>query len=434
MPGWTTTGSPIDTCASTIASRWATRGSSGTPRACSQALTRYSACARNASLTHGEPDHLDGGVQARAELVPLAAVGGGDRRVGHQRLAQAGMAGAQGAEEVLAHRRRTGTLARALAAATAHRPDDRRRAGRAPRRAASEIARRSAPGRRCSCAAPASRPRRRSPSLTLLVDGEEQAPMAYGMPRLDLLQASDEPTSYRAGFWGMARIGPREAGATVELGVRARLRGGGELEAELGRVPIAEAAAPIGGAPLVAIAMAAFEPPPELFRRQVESIRSQTLTDWVCVVSDDCSDPARFAELQRIVDGDERFVVSRSGPAARLLPQLRAGAGARPGRRALRRPRRPGRRLGPGQARDAGPRDRRRAADLQRPADRHPRRGPGRRDLLVAAGQQPRRHAVAAGGQLRHGRRLAVPARAARRRPAVPAGPVQPLPRPLDRA
>jgi hypothetical protein len=77
-------------------------------------------------------------------------------------------------------------------------------------------------------------------------------------------------------------------------------------------VPIAEPPAPLPGAPLVAVAMATFEPPLELFRRQVESIRAQTLTDWVCVVSDDCSDPERFAALLRVLDGDERFVVSRS--------------------------------------------------------------------------------------------------------------------------
>jgi glycosyltransferase involved in cell wall biosynthesis len=149
-------------------------------------------------------------------------------------------------------------------------------------------------------------------SLTLLVDGDEQPLMAHGMPRLDLLEASDAPTSYRAGFWGLARIGPRDAGGTLALGVRARLEGGGELLAELGRIPIAKPPEPLPGAPLVAIAMAAFEPPLELFRAQVESIRAQTLTDWVCVVSDDCSDPARFAELQRVVEGDPRFVVSRS--------------------------------------------------------------------------------------------------------------------------
>jgi glycosyltransferase involved in cell wall biosynthesis len=62
----------------------------------------------------------------------------------------------------------------------------------------------------------------------------------------------------------------------------------------------------------VAIAMAAFEPPLELFRRQVESIRAQTLADWVCVVSDDCSDPARFAAIEAVLAGDPRFVLSRS--------------------------------------------------------------------------------------------------------------------------
>ena len=133
--------------------------------------------------------------------------------------------------------------------------------------------------------------------LALVVDGEEQALMAYGMPR----------AGERAGFWGMARIGPREPGDVVELGVR-----GGDLVAEIGRVPVAEPPAPLDGAPQVAIAMATFDPPIELFRRQIESIRSQTLTDWLCVISDDCSDPDRFAELQRVVGGDERFVVSRS--------------------------------------------------------------------------------------------------------------------------
>ena len=149
-------------------------------------------------------------------------------------------------------------------------------------------------------------------SLTLLVDGDEQELMAHGMPRLDLLRASEEPTSYRAGFWGLARIGPREPGDVLELALRARRRGGGELVADIARIPIAEPPEPLPGAPLVAIAMATFEPPLDLFRAQVESIRGQTLTDWICVVSDDCSDPARYAELERVLDGDARFVLSRS--------------------------------------------------------------------------------------------------------------------------
>ena len=189
-------------------------------------------------------------------------------------------------------------------------------------------------------------------ALTLLVDGKEQPLLAHGMPRLDLLQAEGDSAGYRAGFWGFARIGPRPAGATIVFGLRARSerrrrRGAG---ADRGR----RAEVPLPGAPLIAICMAAFEPPLELFARQVESIRAQTLTDWVCLVSDDCSDPQRYAEMQRVLAGDPRFVALAVGTAARLLPQLRARAGAGPGRRALRRADRPGRRLGPGQARDAG--------------------------------------------------------------------------------
>ena len=58
--------------------------------------------------------------------------------------------------------------------------------------------------------------------------------------------------------------------------------------------------------------MTTCNPPLELFRRQVDSIRAQTYDDWICVVSDDCSDPERFAALQEVLGADPRFVVSRS--------------------------------------------------------------------------------------------------------------------------
>ena len=41
--------------------------------------------------------------------------------------------------------------------------------------------------------------------------------------------------------------------------------------------------------------MTTCDPPLALFRRQIESIRAQTHADWVCVISDDCSQPERFA-------------------------------------------------------------------------------------------------------------------------------------------
>ncbi len=154
-------------------------------------------------------------------------------------------------------------------------------------------------------------PRALIASLALLVDGEEQPLMAHGMPRLDLLRATEDPASYRSGFWGLARVAEGTHG-DVRVGLRGRLSDGREVTAELARIPRVALPEPLPGHPLVAICMATFEPPPELFRGQVESIRAQTLGDWICVISDDCSDPAAVAAMEATLGGDERFVLSRS--------------------------------------------------------------------------------------------------------------------------
>jgi glycosyltransferase involved in cell wall biosynthesis len=104
-----------------------------------------------------------------------------------------------------------------------------------------------------------------------------------------------------------------DGAAPVDLRLRARLAGGGEATATLGRIPLAPAIEPLAaGAPAVAICMATYEPPMELFARQVQSIRAQTHADWVCVISDDCSSPERFAAMRDAVAGDPRFLLSRS--------------------------------------------------------------------------------------------------------------------------
>ena len=135
------------------------------------------------------------------------------------------------------------------------------------------------------------------------------------MTRLDTLRTLRVKTSYSSGFWGFARIGPCATDAAVDLRLRARVADGATLETELariGRTPLA-AAPPAGArAPEIAICMATYEPPPDLVRRQIDSLRAQTHTDWLCVVSDDCSRPERFAELQALLAGDPRFVLSRS--------------------------------------------------------------------------------------------------------------------------
>jgi glycosyltransferase involved in cell wall biosynthesis len=177
-------------------------------------------------------------------------------------------------------------------------------------------------------------------TLRFVLDGQEQPVAAHSMPRLDYLRAlhprldpyaktasgsepesADDPLrhSYRSGFWGIVRIAPAMRDGACVVALRGTMRDGRECTTELARLPIATPAQPpaavaaIGGTgPLIAICMATYEPPLDLFRRQIESIRAQTHGNWICLISDDCSGPARLAAIQDVVGDDRRFVVSRS--------------------------------------------------------------------------------------------------------------------------
>lgn len=62
----------------------------------------------------------------------------------------------------------------------------------------------------------------------------------------------------------------------------------------------------------VAICMATYEPDPDLFRDQIESIRAQRGVEWTCFISDDASGPEAVARIEETIAGDDRFVFSRS--------------------------------------------------------------------------------------------------------------------------
>jgi glycosyltransferase involved in cell wall biosynthesis len=184
-------------------------------------------------------------------------------------------------------------------------------------------------------------PRRRIRELAFDVDGDVQPVMLHGMPRSDVFRrmhrgldpsdagdirsrpgAQEDPSfhSYRSGFWGIARISSREDDGACRLLLRAMFDDGSEQVAVLARIPTAPRAEEAltvpepepGTGPLVAICMATHDPRLDLFQRQIDSIRAQTHRNWVCVVSDDCSSPERFAAVQETLAGDPRFVVSRS--------------------------------------------------------------------------------------------------------------------------
>jgi glycosyltransferase involved in cell wall biosynthesis len=58
--------------------------------------------------------------------------------------------------------------------------------------------------------------------------------------------------------------------------------------------------------------MATYEPPADLLRVQLDSIREQTHENWICLISDDCSSAEPFERLIELTRDDPRFAVSRS--------------------------------------------------------------------------------------------------------------------------
>lgn len=138
-------------------------------------------------------------------------------------------------------------------------------------------------------------------------------------PRPDLerrLGAVGRTGCPRAGFLGFLTL-EVDREAPVQVALVADLEGGGRVEAPLGEIAVEAAQAPSvvpeePGPQTIAICMATFEPDPELFRSQIESLIAQTDRDWICLVSDDCSSAERFADIVAATEGDERFFVSRS--------------------------------------------------------------------------------------------------------------------------
>jgi glycosyltransferase involved in cell wall biosynthesis len=146
-------------------------------------------------------------------------------------------------------------------------------------------------------------------ALRVLVDGDEHPVIAHDMPRPGAAGPGDR-------WWAIIRFGRRSGPATVTISLRARVGGDdavcelGTLQLDPGESPASEAAGPSGanGArPLVAICMATYNPPRDLFERQIQSIRQQTHGNWICLISDDASDPEHVAGMREVLDGDPRF-------------------------------------------------------------------------------------------------------------------------------
>ena len=71
--------------------------------------------------------------------------------------------------------------------------------------------------------------------------------------------------------------------------------------------------APPRDTPVVAICMATYNPPPDLFARQIASIRGQSYTNWICYISDDGSPAESLARTKEVLGDDPRFRLHAHG-------------------------------------------------------------------------------------------------------------------------
>ena len=167
----------------------------------------------------------------------------------------------------------------------------------------------------------------RTRELAIAIGGTRQLVERMRLPRDDVygrLDPGDPATAqaYRSGFVSLVDLAPVASAARLEVELIVTLRDGteagvpaGSIEVEPQLRPPDDTTAPAfherdGGR--VAICMATYEPPADLLRMQLDSIREQTHGNWVCVISDDCSTDESFSRLRELTDGDDRFAVSRS--------------------------------------------------------------------------------------------------------------------------
>lgn len=156
--------------------------------------------------------------------------------------------------------------------------------------------------------------------LTVIFDGIAHPVRNFGLARLDVFRvqfgiADTRGHSLNSGFWVMIPLRAEESRRTADLMLRAVLTDGSVCEVDGGRVclepalPVEPVAAGKSNCePLVAICMATYNPPIDFFRRQIDSIRRQTYTNWLCIVNDDCSSAEALSMIADCIGGDERFL------------------------------------------------------------------------------------------------------------------------------
>lgn len=120
--------------------------------------------------------------------------------------------------------------------------------------------------------------------------------------------------SLMSGFEGLAPLPAIGTPQSVTLRLRATLETGESAQAILGSILLlpGHAARPIvaawpGTGPRIAICMATYHPPADLFEAQIASLLAQTHGNWICIISDDGTPNEAFDRIRYRLEADGRF-------------------------------------------------------------------------------------------------------------------------------
>lgn len=159
--------------------------------------------------------------------------------------------------------------------------------------------------------------------LFVLVNEMSYPVTNFSIMRPDILQAHFNVydftgNSLQSGFWLIVPL-QKEWEGEANILLRAEVGSGEVFESATFTLTLksvfekgSEEYARTSDAPLVAICMATYNPPIDLFKRQIDSIIEQTYGSWVCIINDDCSDPEVFREIVDITHKDARFRICRN--------------------------------------------------------------------------------------------------------------------------
>ncbi len=156
--------------------------------------------------------------------------------------------------------------------------------------------------------------------LEIVVDGVATSIANHSWGRLDVFVdkcpgQDSSGNSLLSGFEGLVPFASPGRDRDVALWLRATLTRGKVIERLLGTIRLLTGDGvqptavtwPADG-PRIAICMAMFDPPADLFQAQIASIQAQTHANWVCIISDDDTSNEHYDRVRMMVKHDRRFM------------------------------------------------------------------------------------------------------------------------------